>query len=192
MSDSTGIYAIENLLNGSVYIGATKASFTNRWHAHLFELHRRTHYNDGLRADVRQYGACSFRMVILQEIPDHIPMAPFEQFWIDYLRQVGLHCYNISPAYETVIPEHRTVDPIIRQSHPYTVAQLAAEVGISHGTVVQLIKEGFIEAIRNGPRWAITRSEYQRFPLYWNERCAMFDAQARERRLLAKVAEPQP
>ena len=114
MLDSTGIYAIENLRNLRVYVGATKNSFLTRRKAHFRNLHQGWHSSNLLLGkDAELHGACAFRFIILQELPRDIDYAPFEQFWMEYLMSLGMRCYNVMRADDRVSLRQRRAQAIL-------------------------------------------------------------------------------
>lgn len=138
LTDDTGVYAIENLYNGRVYVGATRHSFRYRWNAHFILLNQRKHVNPGLNVDVKRYGACAFRLVVLQVLPRTIPFQPFEQAWMDYFRALGLQCYNVMPASDTHLCH--VLPSAIPAEYRYTLHQVKARLGISEGTIYGRLK----------------------------------------------------
>lgn len=170
MTNTTGIYAIENLYAPKVYVGSTKEGFRQRWKTHLSALRQGYHFNDGLRNDVRIYSACSFRMVVLQELPRFVAMAPFEQFWIEDLCRRGLQCYNSAPASDKNLPPVSRIDESVQRQYHYTVNEFSRLVNISHATTIKLIHAGVIDAVRDAKGWHISQESYEQFPEYWKSR----------------------
>jgi hypothetical protein len=167
---ATGIYAIENLYTHRVYVGATKAGFRQRWRTHCSWLRGGYHMNNQVTADLEIYGACSFRMMVLQELPRCMDMAPFEQFWMDYLRARGVECYNQYPAYETVIPPVGHLDAETLRRYPYRLKDMTGRFHLSFGLFYRLIKSGEIRAVRDYGGWHVLREDYERFPEIWQKR----------------------
>jgi len=70
--ETCGVYALICTGDGSIYIGATGCSFATRWAAHRREQSE-YQYNQGgnrlLRAAYAQYGAKSFRFIVLEIVP---------------------------------------------------------------------------------------------------------------------------
>lgn len=65
MKVKCGIYKIENLKNGKVYIGKSVNIFS-RWKSHLFSLDNGSHYNINLQTDFSKYGVENFTFQVLE------------------------------------------------------------------------------------------------------------------------------
>lgn len=92
--EKCGIYAIENTINGKVYIGQAQDIYV-RWHNHCAALRKGTATVKLMRA-WSKYGAENFRFLILEECPRSMLDAR-EQAWIDTLDAVASG-YNINPT----------------------------------------------------------------------------------------------
>lgn len=78
------IYKATNSANGKSYIGQTKCAVGKRWHEHIREA-RRNCDNTKINNAIRKYGADSFVVITLEELPD-IMLDEREIFWISKLR----------------------------------------------------------------------------------------------------------
>jgi len=89
---NSGIYKIENLKNGHIYIGSA-TNLNGRKNTHFFSLRRNKHKNKHLQSAFNLYGEDNFVFVVLEycEIKDLINR---EQFYIDNLRPE----YNMCPV----------------------------------------------------------------------------------------------
>lgn len=92
--NSSGIYAIENKINGKVYIGQTKMRFVKRYWHHCWKLSHNEHDNCYLQTDYDQFGADSFEFKILTVMDHTSNMDEMEQKWIAFYRESN-RCYNI-------------------------------------------------------------------------------------------------
>lgn len=90
--ETCGVYAIICTGDGSIYIGATGSSFGTRWAEHRMEQGA-YQYNQGgnrrLRAAYAQYGADSFRCIILEIVPCQSTTRTLrqrERYWYQWFR----------------------------------------------------------------------------------------------------------
>jgi len=60
-----GIYAIENLITGKVYIGGG-TRINQRWRIHKNTLKRNQHYNSYLQEDWNEYGEENFQFIVIE------------------------------------------------------------------------------------------------------------------------------
>lgn len=83
MNNISGIYKIENKINGKCYIGSSK-NVENRWKRHLSVLSNNSHYNTHLQRAVDIYGLDNFAFSIIMNcnIDDlaHYETAYIEEF----------------------------------------------------------------------------------------------------------------
>lgn len=78
----SGIYAIENLVNGKVYIGHS-VSIQRRWGQHLSDLRSGGHTNSHLQASWSKYGEENFDFIVLEETSkDKSEMLEREFYWV--------------------------------------------------------------------------------------------------------------
>jgi group I intron endonuclease len=66
----SGIYKIENLVNGKCYVGSA-VNFKSRWSLHLSALRRNKHKNAKLQASWNVHGEECFRFVRVETVVDH-------------------------------------------------------------------------------------------------------------------------
>jgi predicted GIY-YIG superfamily endonuclease len=78
---SIGIYKIENLINGKIYIGQS-IDIEKRWSVHKAELNRNYHCNNHLQNAWNKYGEENFEFVIIEEC-DNSQLNEREIYWID-------------------------------------------------------------------------------------------------------------
>ena len=86
----SGIYRIENLVTGRVYIGRS-SHIQNRWSAHRTQLAKGIHPNEIMQADALTHGCESFSYSVIELAPPETLMA-LEQNYLDSLAP----SYNIS------------------------------------------------------------------------------------------------
>lgn len=88
-----GIYKIENLINGRIYIGSA-INVKTRWNCHLYRLRKGTHHNQYLLADYRKCGEEAFSFSIIVECSKDILLME-EQKLIDKHYDDQKMCYNL-------------------------------------------------------------------------------------------------
>jgi len=96
----SGIYKIENIINGKVYIGQTQDIY-KRWHEHQRMLQNGTHYNRHLSGAYNKYGPDSFRYSILEEC-DIEDLHEREIYWINYYNSFN-NGYNLTLGGEGIL-----------------------------------------------------------------------------------------
>lgn len=62
-----GIYKIENIKNGKIYIGQTSQPFKKRYWLHCWKLKNGTHDNAHLQAAYNEYGDGAFRFSVVRQ-----------------------------------------------------------------------------------------------------------------------------
>lgn len=77
----SGIYCIENLINGKKYIGQS-VDMQSRWCKHKSELNRNSHDNDYLQKSWNKYGADNFKFYVV-EFCDIDRLDELEVYYID-------------------------------------------------------------------------------------------------------------
>ena len=93
----TGIYCIENKVNGKKYIGQAK-DINKRWSQHKSGLRNNAHSNDHLQKAWNKYGENAFDFVVIEEIPEEF-LSAAEIWWIDYLSTYD-NGYNLTTGGE--------------------------------------------------------------------------------------------
>jgi len=89
-----GVYKIENIRNGKIYIGST-GHFYHRKAQHLHELRNGKHWILDLQKDFNVFGECFFKFVLIKEMPN----ATQEELMSKEQKYVDSLCpeYNQSP-----------------------------------------------------------------------------------------------
>lgn len=95
-----GIYKIENLVNGKMYIGSS-IDIENRWKSHKNELKRNSHHNIHLQRAWNTYTEKYFDFVILEILSNENNILKREQYYIDQHDFSSL--YNICPTAGTFL-----------------------------------------------------------------------------------------
>lgn len=110
---SGGIYAIEHLASGRLYVGST-VHFRHRWNHHKMELRRGNHANQHLQRAWVKYGEIAFRFIPLETTGNEIRAR--EQWWLDYLMPFGQRGFNVCRSAGTVYGTKRTEETKRRMS----------------------------------------------------------------------------
>lgn len=96
-SPDSGIYSIENKINGKTYIGSS-VNLKRRLNCHLVLLSTNRHPNQKLQRAWNKYGSKNFVVDVLEYLqPTKEILLAREQHWIELLGVVATG-YNISPT----------------------------------------------------------------------------------------------
>jgi len=92
------IYKILNIVNNKVYIGqTTKKHAQLRFSNHIYELNKKTHYNEHLQRSWCKYGEESFLFEILEICHSFPQLDEQEVFWISHFNSINPSFgYNIA------------------------------------------------------------------------------------------------
>ena len=97
MPKQSGIYKIENTINGKCYVGSA-VNIKSRWAQHKRHLSRSQHHSIKLQRAWDKYGSSVFDFSILELCkPEKELLLKTEQYWIDSLDSAN-NGYNISPT----------------------------------------------------------------------------------------------
>lgn len=110
----SGIYCIENMIDGMKYIGCGK-DVALRWKRHYLALENGTHSNIHLKNAYKKYGSNNFSYYMIQSLPcqENI-LKDMESYWICYyntfyqdgggynLTRGGDGCWGRNPSLETL------------------------------------------------------------------------------------------
>ena len=92
---SIGIYKIENLINGSIYIGQS-IDIEKRWSTHISILNQNNHYNAHLQNAWNKYGSENFKFSIIEECKQ-FELNDREIYWINKYDSF-INGYNLTPG----------------------------------------------------------------------------------------------
>ena len=95
-SKKTGIYCIRNIVNGKIYIGSTKKSFSSRKNKHLLLLKNNKHYNEHLQNAWNYYGNEKFTFEVLFICQSDVCEYYEGEFIKLYSSNIREHGYNIA------------------------------------------------------------------------------------------------
>ena len=95
MIKKNGVYAIEHIASGRMYIGSTKRPLYLRWNEHRRELKRKQHHNRHLQEDWNTYGCHAFEFRSIEQcLQNEIIIR--EQYYLDRYRALdGGLLYNV-------------------------------------------------------------------------------------------------
>ena len=93
---ASGIYLIENIVNGKVYVGSA-VDFNERFRVHNYYLSKGSHHSQKLQYAWNKYGEKSFVFKILEVIENVTTLLEREQYWLDEYNCVKTG-YNICPV----------------------------------------------------------------------------------------------
>ena len=94
----SGIYKIENKVNGKKYIGSS-IDIIDRWSRHKNKLNSQNHYNDHLQNAWNKYGAENFFFTILEDQVEEERLIPREDRWMTAYESLKKNKgYNLKPA----------------------------------------------------------------------------------------------
>ncbi len=123
----SGIYKIENIINGNVYIGQSK-DVRNRMYSHKSELKKNKHCNIHLQRAWNKYGEDNFKFIILEECNQEeidqkeiIYINKYNSYKNGYNRDLGGKCGNVHSE-ETIIKLKKSKENIsdeIRENMRY-------------------------------------------------------------------------
>jgi group I intron endonuclease len=91
---TSGIYSIENKINGKLYVGSSR-TVERRCNGHARKLRDGIHKNLKLQHAWEKYGEVNFTFNILEVVEDTSLLYEYEQDWLDELDCVNLG-YNIA------------------------------------------------------------------------------------------------
>lgn len=97
MSKTTGgIYKIENLITGKIYIGKSK-NIKSRLNQHKQALNKNNHINMILQNDWNEYGENNFKFDVLKYTNNNKKLLYYESYYADKYSSEGL--YNVGKLY---------------------------------------------------------------------------------------------
>jgi len=100
-----GVYAIQNIENGRVYVGSS-VDVLRRLRTHETQMLLGRSSNPGIQADLATMGCEAFVMHVLERVSVPAHLSTREQFWADYLRafEVGYNVRRISTPAPAQVP----------------------------------------------------------------------------------------
>lgn len=133
-----GIYKIENLINGKVYIGQS-VDIQYRFNNHKSESFnpKSNAYDTAIHRAIRKYGVDNFSFDIIEEC-DQDKLREREIYWIDYYQSFGCG-YNLTSGGEGV----QTIN--IKQTQKlwdkgFSVKEIAQNLNCQQHTVIRILE----------------------------------------------------
>jgi len=103
MSIISGIYKIENKVNGKMYIGSSK-NIENRWKQHKSLLRINKHHSQHLQYAWKKYGEECFKFEVIEDGVSQEDLFAREQYWMDKMQSYNpKRGYNISCVAGSII-----------------------------------------------------------------------------------------
>ena len=94
----SGIYKIQNIINGKIYIGSSKNIY-HRKEQHYSDLKNQKHTNCYLQKAFNKYGFNNFVFDIVEKVDNQDYLLEREQYWLDYYKSYERDKgYNIEPC----------------------------------------------------------------------------------------------
>lgn len=104
-----GVYKIENLLDGKVYVGKSK-DIGRRWYEHKYELNKGKHINKHLQNSWNKYGENCFRFEILEETDSEEEALEREEYYIKKYETTNKKLgYNLTYGGQSGLPSDETI-----------------------------------------------------------------------------------
>lgn len=159
---SCGIYKIENLINGKVYIGQS-IEIERRFKKHLTAKD-----NTIIHKAIRKYGKENFSLQILEEC-DITLLDDRESYWINYYNSIIPNGYNMINGGSNGAGFAKGLSVLQYQLNGVFIAeypsarQASIETGIDHHSICDCCNEKFAQA--GGFLWKYKNSSKQITPL---------------------------
>lgn len=112
----TGVYVIENLIDGKKYIGSASLSFYKRKVDHWRKLRKGKHWNRYLQSAWNKHGESAFQFRVMEYcLPAHA--VGVEQVYIDYYQGLNPNqVYNLSPTAGSVKGCRHSPETLLKMS----------------------------------------------------------------------------
>lgn len=164
-----GIYKIQNLINGKVYIGQS-IDISRRWAQHRYATKnpQSIDYNSALYEAMRKYGIENFQFSIL-EICLKEELDQKEQFWIkqyhSYINDPECNGYNLTIGGQGMPKGLTKIQQQIKDlwNEGYTTSQIGEKVGKGYREVQHFLK-------LNEPNYSLEQSRKRQNNLQANDR----------------------
>jgi len=126
-SNISGIYKIENLVNGKMYVGSA-VDIKNRWSRHKSDLRKNKHHSRYLQRSWNKYSEEQFEFTIIEEVKDVSELLEREQYWLDYYKSYDYKIgYNSYPTAGSPLGAKHSRETILKSKHTIPVLQIDLE-----------------------------------------------------------------
>lgn len=110
-----GVYKIENLINGKIYIGKS-INVGRRWYEHKRELNEGNHINKHLQSSWNKYGEDCFRFELLEDGLTEFQALEREEYYIRYYETTNtLFGYNMTNGGQSGVLSKESREKLSRQ-----------------------------------------------------------------------------
>lgn len=110
-----GVYKIENLINGKIYIGKS-INVGRRWYEHKKELNEGNHINKHLQSSWNKYGEDCFRFELLEDGLTETQALEREEYYIRYYETTNtLFGYNMTDGGQSGVLSKESREKLSRQ-----------------------------------------------------------------------------
>lgn len=124
---TSGIYMIENQVNGKIYIGQT-SDLERRKKEHLSKLKNKTHYNLHLQSSFNKYGEDNFVFKVIKKNIPYYMMDSLEKRYIDIFQSNdNRYGYNLTSGGQNINFDKLSMSCIERKN----------KTGIEHVSIVE-------------------------------------------------------
>jgi GIY-YIG catalytic domain len=149
---TAGIYAVENLQSGRIYIGQS-VDLRKRSAMHFTQLKRGKHFCLELQADYNKLGRDFFKFKVLKKCKDNpYILQRLEKSYITTNLSLGISLYNKKYTPTIVLQRLKTTPYSIRNLHTgeryegSNVAKLSRELGVDSSSIFHLLS-GKVRAV---------------------------------------------
>jgi group I intron endonuclease len=166
MTETMGIYAIKNVIDGCTYVGSS-VRMESRWVSHRSALSCGTHENRRLQRAWIKYGDQSFEFVLLEECAiDEIEAR--ESYWVNIFRALPGSVYNRAGDPDRGSSRRRPPKPkeqrksIRIELSLYEAIEQIAKEDIFGRSVAGVVREAILRYSHQCYHKGMTREDYAR------------------------------
>lgn len=153
----TGIYKIENLINGKIYIGQSQ-NISQRWSAHRNRPFNKnaTQYDSPLYRAIRKYGLENFSFEVLEEVEKE-RLNERETYWI-----LNFGSNDSSKGYNLTTGGESATNRILTLKQVHEIYDLLSNTELSQAEIANKygVSQRSISGINTGQTWVETGRIY--------------------------------